>query len=556
MKPLKIILFVFLIVLLWMPIFQELTKYFKEPELTGAFVQPKKPECAVLSIKSLEFQKKWEEYENANFGFRGFFVKIRNSIDNILFSDLSVADNTAGKNEFIFSLGSINRTLGIDYNGKQKIDSTIEKIKFFKEGIERHGGHLLVVVAPSKEKALPDFLPYRYKGKYKTPNDYTDFIAGYKKEGIPFIDFCPYLKKLRDAGNFPVFTKTGFHWSMYAASFVQDSLVSYIEKSLGKSIPKYKRNGIELSDKSRGSDNDFENSLNLFFSVGQSQYTYPKFEMVTTTKKKYRPKVIVIGDSFFWQIKNQEVLKYVFSDDSKFWFYFATTSYSFGDTPSAPLIKNENLIKELESADYVILFSNLSTLATFPYGVTDFYMNGGIGNVEITKSIEAIIKSTAKDMDSLRAQVKLNNVSIEQLITAATKSIINGTKAIQLKAANGKYLCAGEEQDEIILANRDSSSSWETFYLLSLNGNRIALYSYKEKFLSSELNHQTEITANRPSIGNWEIFTLVKLPDSTVAFKAANGKYLSLNEKSLGIFANGNTIGRNEKFEITAVKNK
>src|ERR1700744_988436 len=107
MKGLKNTVFIFLMALIWLPLFQELTRVFKEPVLTGAFVKPPKPEFSVALVQSLVFQKNWEDFENSNFGFRGFFVKIRNSVDHILFGDLSVPDNISGKDNFIFSEGSI-----------------------------------------------------------------------------------------------------------------------------------------------------------------------------------------------------------------------------------------------------------------------------------------------------------------------------------------------------------------------------------------------------------------------------------------------------------------
>lgn len=553
MKALKTILFVFLFLLLWFPMFQEFTKQFKEVELTGAFTKPEKPTFNLQEIKSLAFQKKWEDYENSNFGFRGLFVKLRNSINNVLFGDLSVADNIEGKDGFIFSLGSVESTLGINHLKKEKIDSTIDKIKFLKEGIEKHGGQLLVVIAPSKETIMPDFLPYRYKGKQKKPTNYTNFIEGYKKAGIEVIDFCPYFKKLRDTCKYDLFTKTGFHWSMYGAAFAQDSLVHYIEKHTVKPIPTYKKTGIEIDSKARDSDNDFENSLNLFFSVGQSQYAYPKFKIISSRAKNYRPKVIVIADSYFWQLKNQKMLGKVFSEDSKFWFYFATTSYSMGDGKPVPLEKTQTLMKELESADYVILFSNISTLPTFPYGVTDFYFKGGKIKTELTNSLSSIIKSKTTWVDSLTQQAKIKNTLVDDEIGLEVDQILNTKKSIQLKAANNKFLCAGDESEGVILANRDDASSWETFYILNLKNNQVAIQSYKQKVLSAEINTKTEITNTRLSISNWEIFTIINLPDNYVAFKACNGKYLSLDKKTNQIFANANVIGVNEKFKLNSI---
>ncbi|HXU26418.1 MAG TPA: hypothetical protein VN698_04240, partial [Bacteroidia bacterium] len=347
-QKLKIILFILLFAVLWLPFIQEQTKLFKEPELKGAFIKPNKPEFSIDSLNTMEFQKQYETYRNFNFGFKALLVKIKNSINYILFKELSVDDNIAGRDNFIFSVASTERTFGIRYNGKEQNKATIEKINFFKEGIESHGGHFVVLLIPSKEMIMPEFLPSKYKNNYKNQTDYTDFIEGYKKYNIPVIDYCTYFKQIKKTSLCSLYTKTGFHWSMYGASVAQDTLVNYIQSVIGKAIPKYQRVGVEVSDTVRGSDNDFEAPLNLLFSLGQSQYVYPKLKMIESTRKNYRPKVIIIGDSFFWQIKNQKMLMHIFTEDSKFWYYFATTSFPIGDVAGVPL-KDVNVVKELET---------------------------------------------------------------------------------------------------------------------------------------------------------------------------------------------------------------
>ncbi|HEX7414489.1 MAG TPA: hypothetical protein VF411_10645 [Bacteroidia bacterium] len=551
-RRLKLILFVFLFALLWLPFFQEQTKYFKEPILKGAFIKPVKPNFSIDSLNELKFQKQFEDYENYNFGFRGLMVKIRNSLNYILFKELSCIDNIAGKSNFIFSVGSTERTLGIRYNSKEQNNSTIEKINFLKEGLESHGGKLICLLVPSKETIYPDFLPAPYRGNYKSQTDYADFIEGYKKYNISVIDYCEYFKQLKNTTRYPLYTTTGVHWSLYGASVAQDTLVNYIEKIVGKAIPKYKRDGVELSDTARESDNDFEAPLNLLFGLGQPQYIYPKLQMIESTRKNYRPKVIIIGDSFFWQIKNHRMLMNIFTEDSKFWYYFAMNSCPIGDAAGCPL-KDINIMKELETADIVLLISNISTLDRFPFGVTDYYYNN-VAPPEILESVCQNIKGSSAWMANLNNKTSTTNLSIDEKVTAEAKRICRNKKNFTLKAANDKYICAGGAEDKILFANRDAGSDWETFSALFLENDKVAIYSYKNKFLSSELSNKAEIVSNKIGIDTWEMFTIIRLDNDFVAFKASNGKYFSLDEKSLQIFATGSYIGKNEKFKLTNIK--
>jgi len=133
------------------------------------------------------------------------------------------------------------------------------------------------------------------------------------------------------------------------------------------------------------------------------------------------------------------------------------------------------------------------------------------------------------------------------------KTAVN-TQTIQLKAANGKYVCADLGlTNQAVIANRDSAQGWETFTLLLFDKNECAIVACNNQFFCAELDLQKEITATRTNISNWETFVLVPVDSTHVAFKAANGKYLSLDEKTLQLYARSESLGEQEKFEMIGV---
>ena len=127
---------------------------------------------------------------------------------------------------------------------------------------------------------------------------------------------------------------------------------------------------------------------------------------------------------------------------------------------------------------------------------------------------------------------------------------IQSVKLIQLKAINNKYVCADGMLNNIIIANRDKASTWETFSLIMFENNECAIKAYDEHYFSIELNQQNEITANEKVGNSVEIFTIVTIDTNYVAFKATNGQYLSFDEKTFRINAIGEAIGNNEKFKM------
>jgi len=125
-------------------------------------------------------------------------------------------------------------------------------------------------------------------------------------------------------------------------------------------------------------------------------------------------------------------------------------------------------------------------------------------------------------------------------------------KTIWLKASNNKYVCADDNPNNIILANRDEAHEWETFILSSFENGDCTIQSYKNLYWSAELGSKNEITAGRNEFGPWEKFILIRLNNNHLALKAANGKYLGLNVQSTFIIADRDSIGENEKFELTS----
>jgi hypothetical protein len=551
-QKLKIILFIILFALLWLPCVQEQTNFFEETQLTDAFEKPPAPIFSIDSLNKLSFQKQYENYKNYNFGFKGLLIKIKNSVNYILFKEINSLDFIVGKNGFIFDINHIKRTLGIDYNGKEKNNAAIDRIKFLKDGLENRGGKLVCLLVPSKEIETLDLLPSQYCNCLKKQTNYVDFVKGLTNNDIPTIDYYQYFKRFNITTPYPFYTKTGSHWSMYGASFAHDTLVNYIEKLIGKSIPKYKRVGVEISDVAKNDDADFEGALNLLFSIGQPKYMYPKLEMIESTRKNYRPKVIIIGDSFIWQIKYQEMLQYVFSEDSKFWYYFGSHSFPMNGANACSL-DSLNVIKELESADCVILEGSFGTLNGFPFGVTDYYYDN-ISSQEIIEIIRSNIKGNSLWMTKLNGKKNSLNLSIDEIVTAEAKRVCRDKKIISIKAANNKYVCAGGNEDETLIVNKEVVSDGETFSLLSLGDDKIAIYAHKNRFLSTELKNKAKIASTGTNIMDWETFTLIKLENDFVAFKAYNGKYLSFDSKTLKIFAIANKIGENEKFKMAVVK--
>jgi hypothetical protein len=101
---------------------------------------------------------------------------------------------------------------------------------------------------------------------------------------------------------------------------------------------------------------------------------------------------------------------------------------------------------------------------------------------------------------------------------------------IALKAPNGKYVCAEGGGGKELVANRGAIGDWETFELIFVDENKVALKAHNEQYVGVDyidflFLKRNPLVANRDTISQKETFTLERLNDK-IALKAHNGKYV------------------------------
>ena len=131
-----------------------------------------------------------------------------------------------------------------------------------------------------------------------------------------------------------------------------------------------------------------------------------------------------------------------------------------------------------------------------------------------------------------------------------TKPVIISSKTINIKAPNGKYVCADLGNHNLLYATKDHCLRWETFTLIQLNNGQSGFKSCENKFVTAEIESKDEITSTREKMKEWETFNLQKIDNSHYTIKAINGNYLTVDLKTGQIFANAMSIGKNEIFEL------
>jgi hypothetical protein len=138
------------------------------------------------------------------------------------------------------------------------------------------------------------------------------------------------------------------------------------------------------------------------------------------------------------------------------------------------------------------------------------------------------------------------------------------TKVVTIKSKTlDRYVCAENEGNGQLVANRNDPAYWETFYLIDLGGGQVALKSQTNgKYICADNlikgpDGYPELIANRSisTPDQWETFDLISNSDGSVSFKAhTNGLYVCadklINGDTAPLAASRSTIGEWEKFYI------
>lgn len=365
MNAIKQIVFYIILTLLFFPLFQFETKVFKVKELAGWFKKYDPPNLSLKEWFTADFQDKYTNYFENNFGFRPWFVKLRNQLLYSLFHKAMPASIEIGKDNYLYETFYIKAYNGLNYLGDSVLMSISDSLKIIDNILSDKNINLIVCFAAGKGTYYPEYFPDKYLNKRSEKTNYLMFKKLLSEKSINVIDFNEWFLKMKDTSRYILYPKYGTHWSEYGAIIAGDSLLHYVEKIRGIDLPDLIIENIEMTNKLRGSDYDIGKCLNLIFQLPSDKMAYPKISWNTTNKDTCH--AIVISDSFYWQLFGKGWGTKAFLPGG-FWFY-NKMSY-----PGSVSIKDIDYLNSIYQSDIVILMATDATLNRFPFGFNnDFF---------------------------------------------------------------------------------------------------------------------------------------------------------------------------------------
>lgn len=364
-------LFGFVLALLLLPWLEQNEHLFEPKPLGGAQPQTENVPFSIDKWKTAAFQVGQEAYIKDHFGLRPFMVRFYNEVFDRLFGEFQAKGVVQGKDGYLFEENYLLAASGQDYLGAISINALVGQLALVQQDLQKRGKQLMVCLAPGKGTFYAEQMPAGYKWNGSTGRNHPDFVRALQQEQIPLFDVQTWFMQMKSNAPYPLFPKTGIHWSSYGEYLVADSLIRQIAKLTAKPLPTLRLTSIEQDEQPRDRDDDIELGMNLLRNLPDFKMAYPQFKIVPVRASKKQPKVLVIGDSFFYGMYNWGMMNHVFID-GEFWYY--NHERLVPNKPTTYIEDMKNYAVELQKFDVVVLLLTEANLPRFGFEMMSRYL--------------------------------------------------------------------------------------------------------------------------------------------------------------------------------------
>ena len=366
------ILFALLMVFLFVPVVQEWTGIFPVKLLKGAIEPTPKPELTFDNYRSNTYQTQIEKYTSEHFGLREPVIRLYNQYLWSAYNKTYCHFIVPGKNGYLYYALAVNEHYGTEllkhYPSNEKAmadaDKELRMMNKLRYVLKDYGIEFLAFIAPDKPEVYPEYLPRRDADT--TTIHLADYFSRRMDEiGFPYINMTDWFVSMRDTASFPIFPKTDSHWR-YSAVYGYDSLFRFMNTLDGEAKFPTLHIGPPVAYESDKLEGD-EETLNLLFRIRGDKTKYKSDITVEDDTTHRRPKVLFIGDSFIWSMRDFMPSSQIMTD-WEVWFYNNTAV-----TASTKRSENVNDIDRLSrilDADYVVFYSAGHQWREATYGFT------------------------------------------------------------------------------------------------------------------------------------------------------------------------------------------
>ncbi len=464
-----------------------------------------KAQKPIFDLSKLDaYVREFNSYYSDNFNLRDNLIKFHNLFEYYIFN-VSPAPNevVVGKDGWFYSKNCVTNFKGANLFTRKELEEYRQEIIKRSQWSCKNGIKYYLVIVPSKMSIYPEHLPDHIV-KVSEITRYDQVISLNNNADVNIIDVKENILNHKNDG-YDLYQRTDDHWNDIGAYYGYEAIMRRLSVDFPGLSP------IPIDDFKIATE---EHSGNMTKMLNLEK-SHPEIFLKLESKNK------IYG---YQGKKRNYPIPYGIAD----WDYEIVRKNDSGKKLKCLVIRDSFsmlLVKYFQEH----------------FRKTIFIHNQWKGQID-----ENIILNEKPDIIiNIMVETFIGSI-IENPFIGKEEKIINDK--FQLKTANSTFVCIGPA--DILYADKDKDDRSSEYAIVDLGNNKCALLSYDNYYLSAELGQMNEITTNRDKIADWETFTMIKLDGNHIALQAANGKYVTVDEKSLQLFARADAIGKNEKFEM------
>ncbi len=308
------------------------------------------------------FQEAALQRANQAFAFRTWLVRLNNQIAFSLWGRAKANGVLIGPGLFLSDRLHVEAWNGTDFVGEEAIRVRLAALKRLDAALASRGGRALLVVVPGKATTYPELVPSGSTPPF-APRNREVWARLALEASVPFLDLTPRFLEHRRSSPHPLFSPYGIHWTALGVVIGMQEVLATLEVRTGRELARIELLGVEETDRIQPVDRDIGDGMNLLFPLPKVELAYPKVRVVT--EGKWRPRALVVADSYFWNVFDLPLSREVFSS-LRFWFY-RNELHEHGRPMTFP--KGEAaLARLLDEADVVLILAADANLPRVGWG--------------------------------------------------------------------------------------------------------------------------------------------------------------------------------------------
>lgn len=442
-KPRFLIQFVCFAAVFLAILLQSFTGFVKMNPLQGFDKEESTP--VALTFKSYydgSYQNYLTEHAKRNTGFREFFIRSYNQMAYSCFGKITNSNIVKGRNQELYLTMYLNdatgKTLKQHYDdvedAKAAARNNVEETLRLIDTLHAHHTDFLFVFAPTKPATYPEMMPRRYQEQIADFSLEEYYIELFKENDIPHIDFYHHFQSLKESFPYPLYPRTGTHWSEAVIPYVADSILKKLAEVTDYKFPTVHYINDNLTTDYSVQDGELEASMNLLFPLKKPAIPKPIFTL-TDTIGKDKPNLLVIADSYFVQLRISDFSKAFNHWD--YWAYNRDVQASRKEYQWMELKYLADAPTILKEADIVLALFTAPMFYNYMFGFTqsaqELYQKGEPTFDDRVQMTIHQIKLNPKWMNAVEKQAAELGISVEENLMRNAKYVVEmkQTKASQ-----------------------------------------------------------------------------------------------------------------------------